>query len=682
MHGGGRISADAINVLLIDHNPRDVELVRAALEKGQKSAFALESADCLRAGLKRIAEGGIDVVLLDLELPDSKGRNTLVEFRRKAPDIPVVVLTELLNKVVRKGIRYGYADDYLVKGDFGGRMLQRVLRSALEHKRRENELKASEGRFRSIIRTSADGIIIVNKDGIVQLVNPAGEALMGRGATDMLDEPFGFPVLSGRTQELQIIRGDATQVVAEMRVAEMEWKGQMAHLALLRDVTRRKRMEEELAYGAVHDRLTDLPNRALFMERLRYSIQRARRQDGYVYAVLLVDLDNFKFINDSLGHVAGDGLLMETSRRLLKCMRAIDMVARLGGDEFAILAGDVHDARGAGAIAERVLEGLAPPLEVLGQEVFVSASIGIALGSAGVYETPEEALRDADAAMYHAKAEGKARYGIFDQHMRDYAVLRLQLDADLRKALDRRELAIQYQPIIRLQDGRVTGFEALVRWEHPQRGVIAPGAFLPIAEDSGQIASIDQWVMYEACQQACEWQAQFPSVRPLEVNVNLSSKTFAEPDLISHVRRVLRETGLAAECLKLEITETTVMENAPQQVRILFDLQAMSVLLEMDDFGTGYSSLSYLHQFPISTLKIDSSFVGGMDKKAEYAEIVRTIITLAHSLGMAVVAEGVESAEHLARLRELECEYAQGFFFSRPLDSDAAAKLIEAAPSW
>jgi diguanylate cyclase (GGDEF)-like protein/PAS domain S-box-containing protein len=440
------------------------------------------------------------------------------------------------------------------------------------------------------------------------------------------------------------------------------------------DITAWKQAEEKLVYEALHDTLTGLPNRIFLMERLRQALQLADRNKDYLFAVLFIDLDRFKVINDSLGHMIGDQLLIAISRRLSNCLRPSDTIARLGGDEFVILLADVKDRDSATRIADRIQEELLLPFSLDGHEVFSAASIGIAFSTVG-YDRPEDLLRDADIAMYRAKAHGRARYAIFHPGMHSKAVALLQIETDLRRAIDRQELQLHYQPIVSLRTRQITGFEALVRWAHPQRGMVPPAEFVPVAEETGLITPMGWWVLQESCRQMQQWHERFPNPQPLTVNVNLSSKQFS-PHLVEQISQILAETQLPPQFLKLEITESILMENAESAVSTLSQLKKLGTLLAIDDFGTGYSSLNYLHRFPIDTLKVDRSFISKVDVDGEQLAIARTIITLAWNLGMEVVAEGVETMKQLAQLRSLQCDYAQGFLFSSPLDVKAVERLM------
>jgi diguanylate cyclase (GGDEF)-like protein/PAS domain S-box-containing protein len=447
------------------------------------------------------------------------------------------------------------------------------------------------------------------------------------------------------------------------------------------DVTHRKLAEEQLAHRAFYDPLTNLPNRALFIDRLRQALRRSSRRKEHLFAVLFLDVDRFKMVNDSLGHMAGDRLLVMIARRLELSLRPGDTVARLGGDEFTVLLDDIRDVSDATRVADRIQRELEMPFNVGGQELFTSASIGIALSATG-YDKPEDILRDADTAMYKAKSHGKARHELFDKGMHERAVTLLVMEADLRRAIERSELRVHYQPIVSLDTGRIAGVEALARWQHPSRGLVSPAEFIPMAEETGLILPIGRWVLHEACRQMALWRDQLGLDYPLEVAVNLSGRQLSLTDLVGQIAEVLRETGLEPSRLRLEITESVVMERPEVVSTMLQELRQLGVKLSIDDFGTGYSSLAYLQRFPADTLKIDRSFVSPMGNLGENSEIARTIVTIGHNLGMRVVAEGVETAEQLAHLRGLSCEGAQGFFISKPLPGEEAAALISQRKAW
>jgi diguanylate cyclase (GGDEF)-like protein len=445
------------------------------------------------------------------------------------------------------------------------------------------------------------------------------------------------------------------------------------------EISQFPRRLEQLTKQAFRDSLTGLPNRALFMDRLSHGLTRARRRHEHV-AVLFLDLDRFKVVNDTLGHTVGDQVLVEVSKRLGRSLRPGDTVARLGGDEFGLLLEDVAAAETAEAVALRIEAELAKPLHFEGREIFISASIGIALSSARL-GMPEEILRDADHAMYHAKAKGKARHEIFDSSMSALALDRMDLEMDLRLAISRHEFRLHYQPILRLDSGKITEVEALIRWHHPKRGLLQPDSFIGLTEETGLIVPIGQWVLTEACRQARVWQLEFPSIPPLVMSVNLSAKQFQHPSLVQEVTQALTESGLDAASLKLEITESVVMQDAMATLVKLKELKDLGIRLAIDDFGTGYSSLGYLKRFPVDTLKIDRSFVKGLSKDGNDSAIVRAVVTVAKSLNMDVTAEGVETDQQRVELKALGCDRGQGFLFARPADAEHVTPLLASSKS-
>ena len=448
----------------------------------------------------------------------------------------------------------------------------------------------------------------------------------------------------------------------------------------LTDITDRKRDEEQLLHDAFHDHLTGLPNRALFLNRLAHSVARARRRPDELFAVLFLDLDGFKVVNDSLGHFLGDELLVEVARRLEECVRPGDTVARLGGDEFTVLLESIGVTGEAEVVARRIREAMQPSFNLGGQEVSTSTSIGIALSSGG-YGRPEDLIRDADTAMYSAKADGRAGVRIFDRTMHEDAVARLKLEHDLNKAVSEGQFRLYYQPIVSLTSGRISGFEALLRWQHPERGLVFPDEFIGVAEETGVIEELGWWVLDEACAAAASWRREHPEFAELRMNVNLSGRQFRVTDLADRVVGIIRSHGLSTGSLRLEITETVVMEDAQASREVLADLQGQGVGICIDDFGTGYSSLNYLHAFDVDVLKIDRSFVRRITREHR-PEIIGTILELSRSLGLSVTAEGVETREQLLQLRELNCDLGQGYYFARALAHDEVLRLLARKPIW
>ncbi len=562
----------------------------------------------------------------------------------------------------------------------------------------QQALKRSEERFGALVRNASDVIAILTPDGIVRYLSPTAERLWGTSPAQLEGQPFaplGHPEEGERlaVQLAQSLQAPAESLSAELRLlhADGTWHtfetvwtylpnepGVEGVLLTCRDVSERKAFEEQLSHQAFHDSLTRLPNRALFQERLGHALARSRRV-GSVVAVLFLDLDNFKIVNDSLGHEAGDCLLLTVAERLSACVRPGDTVARLGGDEFTLLLEDLDDTTQATDLAERIAAALSVPLLVSGREVFTTASLGIACESGASLDasrTPDDLVRDADTAMYRAKTEGKSRAVVFDARMNAQAVNRLELEMDLRRALEKEEFRVFYQPIVSLETRRVCEVEALVRWEHPVRGLVPPGDFIPLAEETGLIVPLGLWVLREACTQIRAWQEASRSGRPLRLSVNVSARQLQQPDLVAQVAEVLEETGLAPGCLKLEITESVMMLDADDTIPRLHALRALGICLAVDDFGTGYSSMAYLSSLPIDTLKIDRSFVSKMGRSDDDAAIVRAIVTLAKTLNLQITCEGIETPAQLAQLCALDCDQGQGYHFSRPLPAADCAALL------
>ncbi|MEA5535242.1 PAS domain S-box protein [Crocosphaera sp. XPORK-15E] len=587
------------------------------------------------------------------------------------------------------------------KGNYVGALS--MITDITERKRIEQALSESEQRLEGILTSIQDVVWSMNSTfSEIIYINPAAQLIFGHPLEDFSEniELWGELV---HEEDRELIKYHR-QVLLEIGHTEFQYRivrpdGQIRWLysrsrvvydrdgkiiridGLDTDITERKLAEEQLQYNATHDPLTHLPNRILFMDRLEHALERQKRRPDFSFAVLFLDLDEFKVVNDSLGHSIGDQLLQEIARRLHQCLRSDDTLARLGGDEFAILLEDIGNLKDAIKIAERIHQDLTQPFNLDAQDVFINTSIGIAL-SIPEYKVAAEILRDADTAMYRAKADGKACYAIFDQKMHDRAVTRLQLETDLRRAIERKEFELYYQPIIALATGKLTGFEALIRWQHPQRNLVSPGHFIPIAEETGLIIPMGEWILEEACQQLKTWQTQFPEFADLKVSVNLSSKQLKYANLIDTLDKILEKTQLENHFLKVEITESLLMENVQAATEILLKIKQRNIEICLDDFGTGYSSLSYLHRFPVNTLKIDRSFVMRMEPNNDNAEIVRAIVSLAHILGMDIIAEGVETELQLAQLRWLGCEQGQGYFFAKPLSKDQVEALLRSPRVW
>ncbi len=503
------------------------------------------------------------------------------------------------------------------------------------------------------------------------------------GGVDYISKPIQVKEVLARVKNqisLQLAYAKISELNQDLerRVHQRTIELNTAVLKLRQEINERQRVQQQLVYDALHDSLTGLPNRSLLIERIEFTIAHAKQNPGYRYGLLFIDLDRFKVINDSLGHFTGDRLLIAVSKLLQECVRENDLVARLGGDEFVILLDGVKQLQDATIICDRIRQQLRSPFKFRGQSIFTSASIGIVYSSTE-YDNASDLMRDADIAMYRAKDNGKGCYAIFDQLMYDETLKLVEIENNLRLAIKRREFVMHYQPIISLDDDSLVGFEALIRWKHPQKGFISPLEFIPIAEDTGLILEIGEWLLKESCQQLQMWQQQFaltPKINSLKMSINLASRQLQEPDFIPKLDRILLETGLAGNFLRLEITEGVLIEPEGNIQETLRQIKQRNITLSIDDFGTGYSSLNYLRRFPIDNLKIDRSFIEQMDSNSENFEIVRLIITLAKTLGMDTICEGIETPKQLKQLKDLGCEFAQGYLFSKPLTPEAVESML------
>lgn len=620
----------------------------------------------------------------------------------------------------------------------GQRWFVGCVQDISERKIAETILRRSEERFRNIFECSSDAVLLIDVERDCFLdVNPRacgmfeytrGE-LMNLSPTALhekeLDEYYAFcgEVMDqnfGHSEVLTCQTKSGSLIPVEISASSfVNAEGKKCILALVRDITERKqadaereqmhkklmlhatelechqkRLESEISqrksaqkklkHDAYHDTLTSLPNRAFLKERIDQCIARMQTDPDYICGILFLDIDNFKIVNDSLGHDAGDELLVETAKRLNHCLRNMDAVgqpdqdaaARLGGDEFVILLDGMAKASDAARVAERIQNEMSYPFQISGQDVIISASIGIAIADGGS-EGADDLLRDADTAMYRAKLAGKAQHAVFDEVMHADVAKRLKLENDLRHALLQDEFIILYQPIVSLETGRICAFESLIRWIHPERGMISPAEFIPLTEELGLIVKLGQWVIAKSCRQLAQWFAECSREHPLTMSVNVSRRQLEQPGFAEEVRQILEETGLDGKYLKLEVTESMIVKDSNRVVEVLHQLRAMDIKIAMDDFGTGQSSLSCLHEYPLDELKIDRSFIANMDGNREYAAIVHAIITLAQNLGMKVVAEGIETEEQLANMIALDCDFAQGYLFSKPVPADEAKALID-----
>jgi len=563
----------------------------------------------------------------------------------------------------------------------------------------EKRLSESEERYALAVRGANDGLWDWNLTTDKIYLSPRWKQILGYEEDDIGNEPAEWleRVHPDSQQEVKMkidahFQGRTPHFESEHRLCHKDntYRWVLARgLALFdetgsayrmagshTEITGRKEAENQLRHDAFYDSLTDLPNRALFLDRLGSAIFRNQRNPSAKFGILFLDLDHFKLINDSLGHNVGDVLLQEIGRRLGKSMRATDTVARLGGDEFGILLENIDDIRDATQTADRIQNLLSQPIDLLGTETITSASIGIMMNAPG-YNTPDEYLRDADIAMYRAKARGKARYEIFDQTMRDYIMLRLELETDLRLAIEQQELTLHYQPIISLENQKIMGFESLLRWSHLEKGDISPTVFIPIAEETGLILPLGDWVLQNATKQLCFWQSQIPAASELQISVNLSGKQLVHPDLVEQIENAIQQNSLQPNCLNLEVTESDIINDTETAATVLKEIKQLGAGTQMDDFGTGYSSLSYLHQFPFDVIKIDRSFVMGMTQDKSKVSLIKTIILMAKELKKKVIAEGIETLEEMEILRELGCEYGQGFYISPAISAEDATTFLK-----
>ncbi|OLE15124.1 MAG: hypothetical protein AUG83_08310 [Acidobacteria bacterium 13_1_20CM_4_57_11] len=688
-------------LLIVDDNEMNRDMFARRLERKGYVVGLAEGAQDL---LERVEQGAVDLVLLDIEMPEISGLDALQKLRARysAAELPIIMVTaKAQSDDIVEALDLG-ANDYLTKPiDFAVAVAR--IGTQLSHKQAQEALKESEERYALAARGSNDGLWDWNLSANMMYLSPRWKAMLGYQEGEIGDRPeewFDRIHDADRERVKKEIaahqKGLTPHFESEHRVLHKDesFRWMLSRGVAVHDtsgnVLRMAGSQTDITEGKVSDPLTGLPNRLLFIDRVGRLIKHTKRRKDQLFAVLFMDLDGFKMINDSMGHLIGDQLLLGVANRLEKCLRSTDTVARLGqtftvarlgGDEFIVLLDDVKDLSDAKRAADRLMKALASPFILGGKEVFTSVSIGIALSNSG-YEQPEDILRDADTAMYRAKSLGKTRYEVFDADMRAGIMARLQLETDLRGALERGEFRNFYQPIVALDSGEIAGFEALSRWQHPTRGLVGPNEFIPVAEETGLIRELGWWNLREACRQISEWRAGSIANRHLTISVNLSAKQFLQPNLVEDIRKLLLELALPPEALKLEITESTVMADPSAAAKMLQQMKSLGIRLAIDDFGTGYSSLSYLHRFPLDTLKIDRSFISTMCEGEEGMEIARTILPMANNLRLDVVAEGVETVQQVAMLQKLQCKYGQGYYFSRPLSAEGTAALLAGELTW
>lgn len=699
------------------------DIQRTLLSLGYEVAGHAVSA---QSAIERARQMRPDLILMDIHIKGERDGIETAQILGPELDVPIVYLTAFADAATIARAKETMPYGYLIK-PFEERELQTAIEMALYKHKAERELARNQALLQATLDSIGEGVLAADENGRVMFLNPVAQNLTGWSSADATardwhdifqlerddETPRAFlPGTRGGTTRPRLLRSrDGSVRPVEMQMTPLRSSGgePVGLVLTFRDVTERRALEERLVHQAFHDPLTGLPNRALLTSRLRHALGQIARlphderrerclgddMSGCT-AVLFLDMDNFKVVNDSLGHAAGDAMLVEIAARLNRCLRSGDTAARFGGDEFVVLIDDVDNPRYATQIAQRIVGALQEPFDVGGQKVYSSPSIGVAFAGKGT-ETPDELIRDADAAMYDAKKRGKACFCIFQNSLSHAARARLETGNDLRLALERGEFVLHYQPKIDLQTGHIYGVEALVRWDHPTRGLLSPSEFIGIAEEMGLIVPLGRWVLRQACQQARLWQEAETSKhltmsvnisakqltdgtsarkKSLDVSVNVSARQLQNPGLVAEVRQILKETALNPRHLVLEITESVLMEEAEATLGVLEGLKQLGVRLAIDDFGTGYSSLSYLRLFPIDFLKIDRQFVRGAGQTEDGDIILNSMIDLAHALKLTVVAEGAETADEVVELRKLGCDLAQGFFFARPLAPEDVAALL------
>jgi diguanylate cyclase (GGDEF)-like protein/PAS domain S-box-containing protein len=689
-------------VLIITGDTKDAQILHDTLATAKDGPFNVEWVQELSEGIERLKQDGIDIILVDLFLPDSQGLETFDVLFKLVPQVPIMTLSEeqqenLAIEAVERG-----AQGFLSKGHFPNTLVPQALRNIVQRKCVEEALFLERERARVTLESIGDGILSTDVNGNITYLNAQAERLTGWSRDDACRRPVAevFHLIDGKSHQpvknpakeviqhekptgingnatnenATLVRRDGFEIPIEESAASIfDRTGRVTGTVIaFRDITQVRKMAQQMSHLAQHDYLTGLPNRMLLNDRLAQAIAYAKRHRTQV-AVLFLDLDKFKHINDSLGHMAGDHLLQSVAQRLSRQVRQSDTVSRQGGDEFVVLLHEDMYAENAAIAAEKIIQSLTRPHHIEEHELHITTSIGISLFP-GDGEDADTLIKNADTAMYHAKERGRNSYQFFKSEMNARAVERQSIEADLRRAIDRNEFVLHYQPKINLSSGEVTGAEALIRWTHPTKGMIWPESFIEIAEECGLIIPIGRMVLRQACAQAKAWMSQgFP---PMTIAVNISALEFRHPDFYDEVRAILRETDLDSRFLQLELTESVLMRNVESSTTILRALKEIGVQLAVDDFGTGYSSLSYLNQFPIDVLKIDQSFVRDISSNSNSGVIVNAVISMGASLRQKVIAEGIETREQLAFLNASQCNEGQGYLFAEPAPPDDFAKTL------
>jgi diguanylate cyclase (GGDEF)-like protein/PAS domain S-box-containing protein len=688
-------------VLLVEDNPGDARLLHEMFKEQDSRTVELTHVPCMLAAEKYLQEQRVDIVLVDLGLPDAQGLEAVRRTRAVAPHIPLVVLSGMDDESMAVQALQEGAQDYLIKGQIEPRELLRALRYAIERKIIEESLFAEKERAQATLDCIGDAVASTDVSGNITFLNPVAEVMTGWSEAEAIGlpmsdifqiveavtrnnvpDPMERAVERNRTGHLPsdciLIRRDGFEMhIADSVAPIRDRQGQPTGAVIVfRDVSAARAMAQQIEHSAEHDFLTGLPNRLLLNDRINQAIALSQRHEKKI-ALMFLDLDGFKHINDSLGHPVGDKLLQSVAQRLLKCVRTCDTVSRQGGDEFVVLLTDVEQPENSAIAAQRMLDAIAEAYSIGDNELHMTTSIGVSVYPEDGIDS-ETLIKSADTAMYQAKENGRQNYQFFTPAMNVRAVERQSIEEYLRRALERNEFALHYQPKIDLKTRAITGAEALLRWTHPVRGLISPAQFIPVAEDSGLILPIGAWVLREACTQARAWRdAGLPA---MSIAVNVSAMQFRNRTFLEDTFAILAETGLNPEYLELELTESVLMKHAEFTASILHILRKRGVQVAVDDFGTGYSSLGYLRKFPLDSLKIDQSFIRQISATPSETTIVSAIISMGRSLKLRVVAEGVETQDEMAFLQAHQCDEAQGYYFSRPVPPQQFAKLLDA--SW